>query len=640
MTSSSIIEPILNHLKMNTTGALLLTGDWGSGKTYHVKKVIFPLIESQKEFRPLIISLYGESDKNSIAQKILFAYLDNKGQDMKLNTGNIARNLKTFSDGLPFLKKYVDIDKLILGGTAENALKLIPTDKIFICFDDIERMSSKIPIEDFLGLINDLVENTGCKVMLIANEIEIGTGIVYKEKTVEKTIQYVPNMSDVFDNLLANYNNTAFKKFLEDNKEFFMQTLTANTENKEINVELKKLFSNIRTLKFSLEHFKVCFDLLIEDENITEIELNKLKNLWAFTLSISIEFRKHNNISFLNRKKLDMQVSAISNLNIQTLLSSTQIDLPAEENEWSYSENFKTLYYNRLSMLYIFHEELYDLITGGKKINKEDFIANTNERFVIKEGKVNRAHEILTTIMTQGYWSYSDSEFPVILDELLEHCAKGDLEDLVSYLNASVYLYNFNDIIKIDKSKILEKFKLGLDVFFTRKAITNYAIKQFNLVQGQFETEDDFSIVLRDYIKTKIEQQKNINQENLVNELNNLFENDLLSFIKKFLPEDQSLSYPSDPVFHKLSKNTIEKGIKNANPTSLMSLVSLLKFRYLKTSFAKKLVEEIVFLNHIGETIKQIDFSENTLSKYIMKKDLSTTIEQVRHLLNSYQATT
>ena len=84
-----IYEAIKNHLSMKTTGALLLTGDWGSGKTYHIKKEIFPLLENETDFVPLIVSLYGVSNKDDIAQKVLFSYFDKKGKDSNVSTSTI-----------------------------------------------------------------------------------------------------------------------------------------------------------------------------------------------------------------------------------------------------------------------------------------------------------------------------------------------------------------------------------------------------------------------------------------------------------------------------------------------------------------------------------------------------------------------
>src|SRR5690554_3307688 len=87
---SSISEAIMNHLKMKTSGALLLTGDWGAGKTYHIKNTVFPIISQKTSFTPIMVSLYGVTDINTVAQKVLFAYLDDKGKNIKLSTGAIT----------------------------------------------------------------------------------------------------------------------------------------------------------------------------------------------------------------------------------------------------------------------------------------------------------------------------------------------------------------------------------------------------------------------------------------------------------------------------------------------------------------------------------------------------------------------
>src|SRR5690554_5888386 len=145
-----IYEAILNHLNMKTTGALLLTGDWGSGKTYHIKNNIFPLLENETDFVPLIVSLYGVSNKNDIAQKVLFSYFDKKGKNSNISTGTIAKNLQNLSDAVPFVKKYLNIEKLITG-TGDNIFRFLPHDKLLICFDDLERISKQVDVDDFLG---------------------------------------------------------------------------------------------------------------------------------------------------------------------------------------------------------------------------------------------------------------------------------------------------------------------------------------------------------------------------------------------------------------------------------------------------------------------------------------------------------
>lgn len=635
--SSPISEPILNHLRMKTTGALLLTGDWGSGKTYHIKKYIFPLIEKTTDFSPLIVSLYGETDKNNIAQKVLFAYFDSKGKNVNLGTGTIAKNVKNLSEAIPYIKKFVDVEKLILG-TGENVFRLIPHDKLLICFDDIERMSDKINVDDFLGIINDLVENKGCKVLLIANAEgpKIKNEMTFKEKTIEKTIHFIPNLSEIFDSIVSEYSDSHFKTYLLKSKEFFILTLTSETEDAELNKELKKSFSNIRTLKFALEHFKVAFELLVESNEITELLSVQLRSLWIFTLSISIEFRKPNNISLTDRKKLDSQTSTFSDFDFSTLDFSTQNDKAEKieaENEWTYSENFKKDYYNRLSEAYIYYEELYNLITSSKKIDKTTFKQTIEESFKVKEGKVNPAHQIINSFL-HGYWKFTDEEFTQKLKELLEYCEKGILEDTVSYLNAGVYLLGFNEVVETDKDTITSKIKTGLDLFLPRVSFNHFAKSQFEMVQSNFTGEHLVSLVK--HIKQKIKELDALKDIEEAKNIQSLFENNLSDFVKEFLPEHYDIRTPDKALFHQLKTETVKQGIKAAKPEGIMDLTSLLKIRYLDTSFSEYLTDEMKFLTELEEGISEMKLTKKTLSSHLIESQLTPRISEAKQQLQVY----
>lgn len=634
--SSPISEPILNHLKMKTTGALLLTGDWGSGKTYHIKKYIFPLIEKTTDFSPIIVSLYGETDKNNIAQKVLFAYFDSKGKNVNLGTGTIAKNVKNLSEAIPYIKKFIDVEKLILG-TGENIFRLIPHDKLLICFDDIERMSDKINVDDFLGIINDLVENKGCKVLLIANETEIKNGITFKEKTIEKTVHFIPNLSEIYDSIVNDYSDSNFKTFLFNHKDFFIQTLTALTEDTQLNKELKKSFSNIRTLKFALEHFKVAFEMLVETNEINELLLAQLRNLWIFTLSISIEFRKPNNISLTDKKKLDSQTSTFSDIdfsNFDFLSQGNSEENIEVENEWTYSENFKKAYYNRLSESYIYYEELYNLITAGKQINKTTFIQALEESFKVKEGKVNPAHQIINSFLHQGYWKYSDEEFVHTLKELLRYCEEGILEDIVSYLNAGVYLLGFSEVIEIDKDTITSKIKTGLDIFLPKVNFNHFAKSQFEMVRSNFTGEHLTSLV--EHIKHRVKEIEDLKDVEEAKNIQSLFETNLSEFVKEFLPERYDIRTPDKALFHQLKTESVKQGIKAAKPEGIMDLTSLLKIRYLDTSFSEYLTDEMKFLTELEEGISEIDVTKMTLSNHLIQSQLIPRLNEAKQQLQSY----
>lgn len=216
-------ESIINHLRLTSTGALLITGAWGSGKTYYIKKKVFPILIDDIKVQPIIVSVYGEYDRVSIAQKIMFSYLDNYGKKVKISSQKVFDGLKKITDAIPKIQEYVNTEKLFALGDIESLVKLLPNEKVVIFFDDVERLAKDFDFTEFLGFVNDLVETYGFKIVLIANEKRInnGKGIDYKEKTIDKTIHFRPSLLPVFEELLATTSSKKLKIFFEKNKVFF-----------------------------------------------------------------------------------------------------------------------------------------------------------------------------------------------------------------------------------------------------------------------------------------------------------------------------------------------------------------------------------------------------------------------------------
>lgn len=152
--SNNINDAVIDHLSMKTSGALLITGDWDSGKTYYIKNKLLPLIEAKTDDTTIIVSMYGEKSRTELAQKILFTFFDKKGAKSKLSTGTIVKNFKNIAEAIPKIKGYVNVEKLI-SGTGENVFKLLPHDKLLICFDDVERIGEGFQITDFIGMVNE-----------------------------------------------------------------------------------------------------------------------------------------------------------------------------------------------------------------------------------------------------------------------------------------------------------------------------------------------------------------------------------------------------------------------------------------------------------------------------------------------------
>src|SRR5690606_35484281 len=139
-------------------------GHWGAGKTYYIKKTLFPKILSDTKlgFTPLMISLFGENDPKKISTKIIQELYSFKGGS-KIKSKSIINSLKKLSETIRYIKKYVDTDEVInlLGSGIFNLLK---AEKIVLFFDDLERLGTGFKVDDFLGYVNDLSENKGCKI--------------------------------------------------------------------------------------------------------------------------------------------------------------------------------------------------------------------------------------------------------------------------------------------------------------------------------------------------------------------------------------------------------------------------------------------------------------------------------------------
>ena len=73
MTYKEVNGFILNYIKNDITGrAIMLTDEWGAGKSYYVKNTLKPFLESKKggKYKCVIVSLYGLSDISEISKAI------------------------------------------------------------------------------------------------------------------------------------------------------------------------------------------------------------------------------------------------------------------------------------------------------------------------------------------------------------------------------------------------------------------------------------------------------------------------------------------------------------------------------------------------------------------------------------------
>ena len=151
-----------------TKTALMLTGEWGSGKSYYIEHELCPYLKKGKACKVIVVSLYGIESLEELSKCIYLSIrvptLSKNNEALtagKVAIKSIFSNLLAFN-GISFNVSNHDLKKLYKSINIKNTL---------IILEDVER--STIEISKLLGFVNGLVEYDGAKVLLVANEKEI-----------------------------------------------------------------------------------------------------------------------------------------------------------------------------------------------------------------------------------------------------------------------------------------------------------------------------------------------------------------------------------------------------------------------------------------------------------------------------------
>ncbi len=206
MTVIELNDYIKHYLEENKTHtAIMLTGEWGSGKTYYIENKLVPFLQNSQKNRCVVISLYGVENISEISKSIY----------MELRMKALARNSEIIETGKIMAKTIVKGVAGILGFDAnmpdddlQNLYSSVDLSGKLLILEDLER--SHIEITKLLGYINNLVERDGVKVLVVANENEI----LNKPKD---TFNF--DFTKLYSSTLKNNNEEDNKNSIPDNNE-------------------------------------------------------------------------------------------------------------------------------------------------------------------------------------------------------------------------------------------------------------------------------------------------------------------------------------------------------------------------------------------------------------------------------------
>ena len=659
-----IYDNIANFLKMENTGALLIVGAWGSGKTYYLDNVVFKkLKESDKQYHCIRVSLFGVKDTKEIPYRVFQAYTDSTVKDKSkgiIKYDKIRDWAKGIYSSIPKLKEIVDLSPLFTQGNA--AYSLVPKDTI-ICFDDIERATETLDINEILGAVNELVENRHYKVILIANKEYIDNKLqtqkqqtekkvgeadqttnktdnereLFYEKVVEKTIAYEPDIPAIYCKLVEDYNDKAFTAFMERPD----QQGIVNPE-KFKSRKYQRQLQNIRTLKFAIVHFYQVWkqsDIKnISDKN--SLAYKKLHNYWLFTHAIAIE-QKAEHLQYDDDKGLSKVVNFVDRI---YLGEDNEKDLFVEDDDAeeevsnvdaTFIKKFKKRHFESFQETFVFYKSIYDFLTASKPLDMTSVDAKANETFNVQNGVMSPAYEILNTLLTKGFWTYTNEEAPQKLLILYDAVEKGELNDYVSYYNAGVFLFGFKLLVGKTEKELKTAISNGVAIFTKRlPEVSVFTKTQIDILPS----EEENTKWIKEEIGKAIDERLNDDRKNAVVELEDKFLNNMTEFVSAFKIEpNKPPAYFNVSILDKLDLGKVEKRIPLLEPEDVMQLYSFVNYRYLLTD-CQFYVNELPFLEAILKGVENTDLEEPLLSNNIIERFLKPALNKATERLGKYKA--
>ena len=269
MTYDEMNQFILNYVKNDITGrAIMLTGDWGSGKSYYINNILKPFLEREKngKYKCVIVSLYGLKELSDISKSIYteLRFLGKKKKSEASTTAVVAGKIlcKTILNAVASYKGFE------IAQNEDDFVKVYESidlsDKLIV-FEDLER--SGIDKIQLLGYINNMTEQDKVKVLLVANENEIiknGKIDIFtsndeekrdedtdlfiqqykriREKTIGDTIYFMYDLKATVTSIINQFKSTDFNFFYNEK------------EIKDIcDILFMKQINNFRTLIFACQ---------------------------------------------------------------------------------------------------------------------------------------------------------------------------------------------------------------------------------------------------------------------------------------------------------------------------------------------------------------------------------------------------
>lgn len=583
MTNQTTKE-YLNYFvtSQNPNFAVMLKGKWGAGKTYFIRGIIEEwenaqvIEEGDVNLKPIYVSLNGVSKKSEIIEALkakISPFLYSKGAKFATDIfkGFIKSTLKIDfdydNDNKADGSVNINFDPISIFKSSNDKIK---GNRILI-FDDVERC--KIPLDELYGFINDFVEHSQCKVILISDEDKIDEEhtkdskykySVFKEKIIGQTFEIKPDTEKAIDFFLDSVTSD-IKPYLIASKELIIKTFEVSQK------------ENLRVLQRAIYDFERLFSFTDKELSKDEEKYRELiKNYLSYFLVYFLEFKTGN----------------------EDISSFQQLQFLSDDN----SERKYTQYEEVVSTFTLQHStklftpfKLIDFIKNG---DYTDIVSEINNSTIYAKGIVEKDWEKL--------WSWrllDDEDYSNLLNSVCTRFFTTEDFHITEILHISGILFSlidaklFNGKSKlqvINRAKHLIK-KTNLAEFKDERGFSMLTWGSWRKAYASDKTEEFISLVTftRDILEKIKHDKSSVAVEDIFYNISNGNVDELYQKTREY-NEDLGNIIERTPMLAKLDPKKFADTILDLNNESLFRLKFFFEYRY----FPEKTYSNVTIEDH------------------------------------------
>lgn len=423
---------IHNYISSNEhNGALLVTGKWGCGKTFTLKR-IRNVYNEKGTAVVAIISLFGIDSTELLIKKVkesvFFAQISKINEKSQRITGHFLQNITTTLSNA--LSKFLEYSNLVKGTHAALSINLydwviieknvIQCSKdlkknesiklpLVLVFDDFERCG--IDVKDLLGSINEYAENREIKTIIVADEDKIRDEkyTEFKEKVICRTIKLSPDFSKIISSIISSYKESeaGYKQFLTDNKDIID---TVFYESK---------YENFRFIKAMM----IDFERIYRTWKKSEVDMKNARTIFYQFGVITVEHRAGKHIILL---------SGTCIIHTNKAFKTRENNISPESDEKAIQEKYDDKAFDKIP------HSLLELVVDGEW---EEMLFLEEIRNLYGESEQTLGEKFLN----QYFWSLDRKIIEKGIPEALEKAYSGELcfDNLLEFCHRIHSLKNF-----------------------------------------------------------------------------------------------------------------------------------------------------------------------------------------------------